>query len=111
MGVPVVTLRGDRHMARVGASLLTAVGHPEWIAANAEEYVERAIQLANDRPGLARLRAALRGNLQSSPLLDHAGQAARFGLALRECWQKWCHARGATRPVSLAPPVDEVVHA
>ena len=27
----VVALAGDRHIARVGASLLTAVGHPEWI--------------------------------------------------------------------------------
>ncbi|MEI6107180.1 MAG: tetratricopeptide repeat protein [Opitutae bacterium] len=111
MGVPVVSLRGDRHMARVGASLLTAVGHADWIAANAEEYVSHAIHLANDRPGLARHRAALRGNLRNSPLLDHAGQATRFGLALRECWQKWCYARGATGPASHAPPVHEVVHA
>ena len=29
MGVPVVTLMGDRHCARVSGSLLAAVGHPE----------------------------------------------------------------------------------
>ena len=38
MGVPVVTLRGDRHAGRVGASLLTQVGLMDWIAGSPEEY-------------------------------------------------------------------------
>jgi predicted O-linked N-acetylglucosamine transferase (SPINDLY family) len=100
MGVPVVTLAGDRHMARVGASLLHAVGHPELIAADADDYVARAIRLASDPAQLAVLRAGLRGDLQRSPLLDHAGQAARFGAALRGCWQNWC----ATRPAAENGP-------
>ena len=37
MGVPVVTLRGDRHAGRVGASLLTQVGLTNWIADSAAE--------------------------------------------------------------------------
>src|SRR5262249_27391836 len=36
MGVPVVSRRGDCHAARVGASLLIAAGHPEWIAETEE---------------------------------------------------------------------------
>ena len=32
----------------------------------------------------------LRTALKQSPLLDHAGQAARFGAALRSCWAAWC---------------------
>jgi predicted O-linked N-acetylglucosamine transferase (SPINDLY family) len=90
MGVPVVSLAGDRHMSRVGASLLTAVGHPEWIAADADDYVRRAIELASDPARLAGMAAGLRDELLRSPLLDHAGQAARFGAALRACWVERC---------------------
>ena len=32
MAVPVVTLEGDRMASRMSASMLQAVGHPEWIA-------------------------------------------------------------------------------
>jgi predicted O-linked N-acetylglucosamine transferase (SPINDLY family) len=90
MGVPVVTLAGDCHMARVGASLLTAVGRPEWIARDAEDYARIAAGLAADPVRLAEIRGELRGRLRNSPLLDHAGQAARFGAALRGCWAAWC---------------------
>jgi predicted O-linked N-acetylglucosamine transferase (SPINDLY family) len=90
MGVPVVTLAGDCHMARVGASLLTAAGHPDWIAREAGDYVRIAAALAADPAQLGRLRQGLRAHLQESPLLDHAGQAVRFGAALRSCWTAWC---------------------
>lgn len=90
MGVPVIALLGDRHLARVSSSLLHAIGHPELVAANADAYVEIAANLALDPARLATLSASLRADLQRSPLLDHAGQAARFGAALRECWRTWC---------------------
>ncbi|HEY4300937.1 MAG TPA: tetratricopeptide repeat protein [Candidatus Didemnitutus sp.] len=90
MGVPVVTLAGDRHAARVGCSLLTAVGHPEWIARDSDAYVRIALELAADRAILARHRGRLRDELRRSPLLDHSGQANRFGDALRKCWESRC---------------------
>lgn len=90
MGVPVVTLAGDRHAARVGASLLTATGHPEWIAHSEDEYTRIAAALANDIEQRRSLRQTLRTELRKSPLLDHAGQANKFGDALRSCWQHYC---------------------
>ncbi len=90
MGVPVVTLMGDRHVARVSGSLLTAIGRPEWIAATPADYVRIAAELASDPAKLATIRAGLRDEVKNSPLGDHAGQAARFAAALRECWQAWC---------------------
>ena len=90
MGVPVLTLQGDRHASRVGASLLTAIGHPEWIAKDAEHYVRLAQELASDPEKLLPIRAALRSEMSSSPLLDHTGQAERFGAALRQCWKDFC---------------------
>lgn len=93
MGRPVVTLAGDRHAGRVGASLLTAVGRAGWVARSEAEYVRKARDLAHDPAALATEAAGLRAALQQSPLLDHAGQARRFGDALRALWRaqvaKW----------------------
>jgi protein O-GlcNAc transferase len=90
MGVPVVTLRGDRHASRVGASLLSAIGHPEWIANEPETYVKIAATLASNPEQLADERQNLRPAMERSLLLSHAAQAASFGRALRACWQTVC---------------------
>jgi predicted O-linked N-acetylglucosamine transferase (SPINDLY family) len=96
MGCPVVTLPGDRHASRVGASLLTSVNRTAWIARDWPDYVRIAVALAGDRAGLVRERASLREAVRTSPLMDHAGQGARFGSALRACWAAWC----AKQPVA-----------
>jgi predicted O-linked N-acetylglucosamine transferase (SPINDLY family) len=89
MGVPVVTLWGEHHAARVGGSLLKAINRPEWIATDWADYARIAADLAQDCELRAHLRTNLRSEMQSSPLLDHAEQAKRFGKALRDCWQDW----------------------
>lgn len=90
MGVPVVTLAGDRHASRVGASLLTALGRPEWIARQPDDYVAIAARLAGNRDRLVVERAGLRELMQQSALCGHSDQAQRFGAALRDCWRRWC---------------------
>ncbi|MFA5265841.1 MAG: hypothetical protein WC378_18630, partial [Opitutaceae bacterium] len=87
---PVVSLRGDRHASRVGSSLLTAAGHPEWIAHDESEYIAKAVELAADRTKLAGLRQQLRSQMQASLILDSKTQAANLGRALRQMWQAWC---------------------
>jgi predicted O-linked N-acetylglucosamine transferase (SPINDLY family) len=88
MGRPVVSILGNRHAARVGASLLTAIGHPEWIAKDVDDYVRVAAELANNRAQLASASSSLREAMQHSPLLDHASQAKRFADAIRTCWRE-----------------------
>jgi predicted O-linked N-acetylglucosamine transferase (SPINDLY family) len=106
MGRPVVTVAGARHAARVGASLLTATGHPELIAATTEDYVRTAVGLASDRTALAALSAGLRSDMQCSALCDLPGQSARFAAALRACWAARC---GAAAHVSSAQPEEPLV--
>ncbi|WP_374665742.1 tetratricopeptide repeat protein [Ramlibacter sp.] len=70
MGVPVVTLAGQWSGARQGASLVSTVGHAEWVAETVEGYVETAVGLTRDLPRLAALREGLREQVRASPLLD-----------------------------------------
>jgi predicted O-linked N-acetylglucosamine transferase (SPINDLY family) len=96
MGVPTVALIGDRHMARVSASLLAAAGHADWATPDADAYVARATELARIPAGLAAIRAGLRDDLRRGPLLDEPGQARRFGEALRDTWAEWCRTQDAS---------------
>jgi len=90
MGVPVITLRGDRHAGRVGASLLTQLGLTELIADSVEEYVEIAAALAVDQARLGELRRSLRPRLATSSLGDAAAFARKIESAYRAIWQRWC---------------------
>jgi predicted O-linked N-acetylglucosamine transferase (SPINDLY family) len=90
MGVPVITTLGDRHAARVSASLLHACGHAELVAKDPEAFVALAKTLATDRARLSTLRSGLRETLRTSPLCDAPAYAARFHAAIRECWKQWC---------------------
>ena len=90
MGVPVVCVRGARHAARVGASLLHAAGCTELLAEDADGFVSIAAGLASDRGRLAGYRSGLRARLRSSALLDADAYAARFHGALRSAWRARC---------------------
>lgn len=70
MGVPFVTLAGDRHVARVGASLLTALDLKSLIASDAVDYPRIAASVVADRDALAALRAGLRERMRTSGLSD-----------------------------------------
>jgi hypothetical protein len=91
MGVPVVTFAGDRHAARVGASMLSRVGLEGLVADRPQDYIETAARLAADLVGLARLRADLRSRVAASPLCDGP---------LHEATSAPCGANGA-QPVAL----------
>jgi len=90
MGVPVVTLRGDRHSARVGASLLTQAGCTDWIADSIDDYVDAALALAADPQTLSELRGTLRPRLAASSLCDGDAFARKMETALRTMWRHWC---------------------
>ena len=90
MGVPVVSLAGQRHVSRVGVSLLNNVGLPELVANTPEEYVRIAVDLANDLPRLQELRSTLRQRMEQSPLMDAPRFARNVEAAYRQMWRKWC---------------------
>ena len=83
MGVPTITLTGNCHSARVGTSLLTAVGLPQCIAQTPTEFVEIAAKLASNPQALSHLRATLRTRMSASPLCDGPNFAHRLEKLLR----------------------------
>ena len=93
MGVPVVTLEGEAVLARSGASLLRAIGLEQCIARSADDFVERAAQLAQDAGSLANLRADLRERVAGSSLCDRRGFNAALESCYREMWRDWCRRR------------------
>ena len=89
LGVPVITLPGAGIASRQSASMLMNLSLPELIAENAEQYVNKAVELARDLPRLAALRAALRPRFAASPLMDYASFARALEAAYRSMWHKW----------------------
>ena len=73
MGVPVVSLYGDRHGTRIGLSILANVGLEGFATDSLDRYVELAVALAGDKDLLSLLRTNLRGMMSRSPLMDSAG--------------------------------------
>ncbi|MDQ8201531.1 tetratricopeptide repeat protein [Pelagicoccus sp. SDUM812003] len=87
MGVPVVSLTGRRHAARVGRSLLRAAGVPQWIAETESDYVALASDLASDASALLEWRKALPSRLRRSTLWDAEGFARRMGDCFERLWE------------------------
>ena len=95
MGVPVVTMTGERPMSRYGASVLAAAGLEGWIVKKPEEYVDLVTKLASDLPALAQLRNELRPMIQRSTLTDESAYASRLAMAYRDIWREWCYSSAA----------------
>ncbi len=90
MGVPVLSVVGGAHHARVGASLLHAIGQPDWCTQNATELARRASELAGDRARLRALRHELRARLLASPICDASRVTRQLEAHYRALWQAWC---------------------
>jgi len=103
MGCPLVTCRGDSFAARVGASLLRAVGLPSLIAENLEQYHDIALGLLQG-DGLGCLRSQLEASRDTARLFD----TPRFTRHLEAAYETmWGRARAGEAPAGFAvAPVE-----
>jgi predicted O-linked N-acetylglucosamine transferase (SPINDLY family) len=90
MGVPVVSIAGERPFSRGGASILGNLGFPEWLAGNPLDYVERAVDLASDLGRLQAIRSRLRERMAASALMD----APAFARSMEDVLANLCVPRG-----------------
>jgi predicted O-linked N-acetylglucosamine transferase (SPINDLY family) len=90
LGVQLVSLAGDHFVARVGASLLAALGLDDWVAQDEDAYVRIAVGLAETARASPAPRAALRSRILRSPLCDAPAYARAVEEAYRAMWREWC---------------------
>jgi len=90
MGVPVITLAGGNFVGRMGASFMTSLGHPEWVAHHDDEYVAAALRLVRACATLRGQRAQLRQQMATSPLGDINTYVTHFETLLQNMWAAYC---------------------
>ena len=93
MGVPVVTMRGDRFVSRVGSTILYNAGLGALVTHSPAEYVQKAVELGQNPALVAGMRADMRTKLAASTLCDTAGFTRRLESAYRDIWRRWCAAQ------------------
>lgn len=89
MGVPVISRYGKRHSSRFSYSILCQLGLTELTAETTEEYIAKAVALAEDWDLLDIFHQKLRPLMKASPLMDVKGYMAEIENAYRHIWQKY----------------------
>jgi len=101
MGLPVVTCAGDSFVSRMAGSLLTAIGAPELITYNLEDYYKLALELATNSNKLEGIRKKIITNRDTAPLFD----SERFTRNLEKAYIKMMddYSKKSTSSISAKP--------
>jgi predicted O-linked N-acetylglucosamine transferase (SPINDLY family) len=87
-GLPVLTCMGNAFAGRVAASLLHAVGLPQLITRNLEEYEQLALRLATTAGALSSIRTQLGANPTALPLFDADHFRRHLESAFTQMWER-----------------------
>jgi predicted O-linked N-acetylglucosamine transferase (SPINDLY family) len=87
-GLPVLTCVGDTFAGRVSGSHLLAIGLPELITHNLDDYTALALKLARDPALLRSYRERLRANRDTFPLFDTIGYTRALEQLLIDAWDE-----------------------
>lgn len=90
MGVPTLTIAGDSHRARMGASILDAVGLPQCIGNSVDDWIRVASSWQEKPQELAGLRAGMRQRMLDSALCDCRGLARELEAAYQRAFAAAC---------------------
>jgi|ETNmetMinimDraft_16_1059900.scaffolds.fasta_scaffold00055_35 predicted O-linked N-acetylglucosamine transferase (SPINDLY family) len=88
MGVPVLTLKGNRFLFHFGESINSNLNMHDWIAKNYDEYVSKAIKFSSNLDELSKIRMNLRQIALQSPVFDAPRFAEHFSKMLWDMWKK-----------------------
>ncbi len=82
MGLPVLTCTGATFPSRVAGSMLTALGVPELVSGNLDDYYRRALELATNPETYGAIRRKIAANREATLLFD----SASYTRNLEQCY-------------------------
>jgi protein O-GlcNAc transferase len=89
VGLPVLTCYGQSFAGRVAASLLRAVGMPDVVTHDLDEYERLGLRVASEPALRQELRERLRQNRSSQPLFDTGRYRQHIEDAYLTMWERW----------------------
>jgi predicted O-linked N-acetylglucosamine transferase (SPINDLY family) len=87
MGVPLIALFGERMSARISAGILHNINASELIAYSKDEYIRKAVELANNLDQISYYKKNLRNQYLSSPCCDQNLFASQLASAFHDMWE------------------------
>ena len=87
MGVPVLTIKGNRFVSLIATSVAHYSGLPDWVATSKDGCVAKAVSFTSDLDRLSSLRAGLREQVLTSSIFDAPRFAQNLESALWGMWQ------------------------
>jgi len=103
-GLPVLTCAGHAFAARVAASLLIAIELPELVTSTAEQYEEKAVQLAENPELLREIKRKLAQNRLNTALFDTSSFTEHLEVAYTRVHER--RRSGLTPQTTFVTPAD-----
>ncbi|MDD2833831.1 MAG: tetratricopeptide repeat protein [Methylotenera sp.] len=91
MGVPTLCVTGDRLSSRGAMAIMCHLGLTGFVADTPQDFIGRAISLADDLSQLANIRMTLRAQFSQSALTQPQLIANGLMANFNAMWQQWCH--------------------
>tara|TARA_Y100001936_G_scaffold253585_1_gene319168 strand:- start:11896 stop:14067 length:2172 start_codon:yes stop_codon:yes gene_type:complete len=91
MGVPVITMAGDKYVSRMAAGILKVAKLEELIAENRQSYIRLAKSLADQKNRISNYRKTLRRQVMHSPIADQKQFVTAMESVIRHMWTDWCN--------------------
>ncbi|NEP84504.1 MAG: methyltransferase type 11, partial [Okeania sp. SIO3B3] len=90
IGIPIITKNGNSFRSLMGSSLLRSLSIPDLIVNNEAEYINLAIQLANNLELRQQKRQEIQEKMQQNPsFLDSHAYSAQIGELFQKLFQEW----------------------
>ena len=93
MGVPVITFPGLSFASRVCGSLVRAAGVGDLVCDTPQQYVERAVELGNDRAKTQAYKDKLAGNKGTNLLFDTPKLVDHLESVFERMWEEFADGR------------------